>query len=122
MTKQEILKLHELSEEEQYQWLNANNVLQANKGTYINAHDSNLTGWYSRYESLADCAFRLRDEIQENASHTQQYMIVVFREAFGFKSYPDSEEDLSQFWEMWALDAKPIHWIQAALLARLENE
>ena len=91
MTKEEILKLHELSEEEQYKWLIDNKVL-----VYVEP-------FQKLWESLADCAFRLRDEMGDWNKWYE-----AWNNFNGEFSYIDCE------------DAKPINWIQAALLARAE--
>ena len=89
MTKEEILKLHTMSEEDYTGWL-------YDRGVFKN-----------RKESLADCAFRMRDEV--------------------FKSNAMAWYDVWE-WEFFkaaipmCVAAKPIHWIQAALLAKLETE
>ena len=92
MTKDEILKLHTLDKDGQSMYLVAKGVLKC-----IRENPYTKT-----YESLADCAFRLRDEV-----------------------------DYMDMWLYWLsrLDppqmitrAHPIHWIQAALLAKIEKD
>jgi len=57
MTKEEILKLHELSEEEKYDLLIAWRILI--RKSYHNEPFPPVVGW----ESLADCAFRRFSEL-----------------------------------------------------------
>ena len=96
MTKEEILKLHTLSEYEQYEHLEENGIL---KGEHIQA-DGNLG-----CESLADCAFRMRDEWNNKNPHGNF-------EWFLKCCFPATRP----------YHEKPIHWIQSALLAKLESE
>ena len=98
MTKEEILKLHELSEGEQY--------------LFLDEHDLRKTIGFQA-ESLADCAFRLRDEMQP--TFTERTKIAM--NANPGKTW--SHFRVNSTW--WHHHAKPIHWIQSALLARLEK-
>jgi len=111
MNKSEILNLHTLSEDEQTDWLIGNEVLQpVNTRDYTFGTITRIPVW----ESLADCAFRLRDEWVYANSH------------IGW------DDELHCFWcdyiRLSGFDytdfmniAKPIRWIQAALLAKLEK-
>ena len=101
MNKEEILKLHELSEEKQRQVLIFEGVLKGEK----------IDQYNTAYESLADCAFRLRDEFVEvNGMDLWKGQIKKLLDA-----------DIYE-WRTWTARAKPIHWIQAALLAQIEKE
>ena len=98
MTKDEILKLHELDRKMAWAKLARWGVIKD-----ITDAENELM-----VESLADCAFRLRDESYENyecfgstAKHLLKSIDGVTNQVFR---------------------AKPIHWIQAALLARLEDK
>jgi hypothetical protein len=110
MTKEEILKLHEKEEWEQVELLRMCGVL----GKKPNEH-GRISKW-SKYESLAECAFRLRDEwvtSQQNKVEVNWFM--PLRRLFWFtegNSWPSAYR-MSK--------AKPIHWIQAALLAKEEK-
>ena len=97
MTKEEILKLHELSEDEQYKWLIDNKVL-----VYVEP-------FQKLWESLADCAFRLRDEIGARFYTAMRMLYDTITN--------DENPDGFMIWWMFS---EPIHWIQAALLARAE--
>jgi len=88
MTRDEIQKLHTLPKEDQIQWLKDNDVLQP----YLIMLDDKIIEDI-RYESLADCAFRLKDEV---CSPLRSMLTVSV--------------------------ATPIHWIQAALLAKIEKD
>jgi len=105
MNKSEILNLHTLSEDEQTEWLIRNEVLQpVNTRDYTFGTITRIPVW----ESLADCAFRLRDELAKdtivwNMSVTELQLLC---------------RKLKCSMAM----ATPIMWIQAALLATLESE
>ena len=61
MKREEILQLHTLTKEEQIEALKVSGVLRARKPNPIGMTN---TGWMKEcrvYESLADCAFRLRE-------------------------------------------------------------
>lgn len=102
MTREEILKLHELSEEVTVSVLTTLGVLRLVPGE---------ADGESKYESLAECAFRMRDE-------------AVAKDEDRFRSEISEIANITDVKVRWSWDlyAKPIHWIQAALLARLENE
>ena len=93
-----LLKILDMTEEEQYRW---------------------AVGKYSKYlarypqSSLADLAFRLRDEAM-SSSNLRKALLDVHQKAEG----PQNRE---QDYGFWFLRAKPIHWIIAALIAK-ENE
>ncbi len=108
--RDQILKLHTLPEAEQRDRLIYWQVLKPLPGCFGSQVSSN-------YESLAELAFRLRENLRADFSHTQQYLIQIWR-IVGHLGYPDSPNRLLEFYEWWAIDAKPIHWIQAALLAK----
>lgn len=115
MNREEVLSLHTLAEEEQLERLKQAEILQRRYVQAVriindkdceysdivnNGNPQNMMVW----ESLADCAFRLRDEADRE----------LFDENFGMVVVTVSPELLS-FW------LKPIHWIQAALLAKLTS-
>ena len=104
MTKDEILKLHELSDDEQKAKLKKDSTLKI-----TGMSDGHFTAY--RLESLADCAFRLRDESN----------LYRFDDAFYEIGKLIVGEDNEQS-EIWEYIAKPIHWIQAALLAKEGKE
>ena len=60
-------------------------------------------------ESLADCAFRMRDEV---GGMFYSGLCVLFNYMNG--------SDENKY--CWIMRLAPIHWIQAALLAKLETE
>ena len=96
MNKEEILKLHKLSEINQYHWLRENKILQ----------DREISNeWGIVEESLADLAFRLRDEIGSLEGWYDVWEVL------------EAHMDIPSVYA-----AKPIHWIQAALLARLKGQ
>ena len=102
MNKEEILKLSELSEKEQYVWLIKNEVMIH----MLHNGRNQVTN-----ESLADCAFRLRNEY--GFWHRYKSLMDL---------YDIIEPDLKLGVNEWLLnEAQPIHWIQAALLAKCER-
>ena len=108
MKREEILQLHTLTEEEQIEWLSENMILQPR-------NDSGD----EQFESLADCAFRLRDEEwgKDNEDHIQRHPLLVGMEEVDRHLFGETiGRGGSRF---WMYGAKPIHWIQAALLAKL---
>lgn len=112
MDKEEILKLHTLSERKQKQWFIDNGVLnEMYKGS----------GEYDLYESLADCAFRLRDEaVSKSWVDWQVACAKIFILVKPLHTFESNHSEYSPGY--WGNRAKPIHWIQAALLAKLESE
>lgn len=102
MNKEEILKLHELSEEDAIGWL-------YDRGVFKN-----------RKESMADCAFRMRDDSDRERWWSE---ICTVSEIMENRVVCDKcgHRKQTNSWN-WVEDAKPIHWIQAALLANLESE
>ena len=93
--RDQILKLHTLPEAEQVEWLVNRNYLSV-RGSTGGENDETI------YESLADCAFRLRDEFDDLWRFgviTHELLVLIGAKKPVFQ-------------------AKPIHWIQAALLAK----
>lgn len=146
MTREEILNLHTLSEEEQGYFLFHGNgrkvVLEAlfpgktdwkhyahygdkgvtceycgkfaeygtTIGEYGDCPEPNITG--RKEISLADCAFRLRDEAY---GRDMQILDEGMRDVWEADGSPELGYE-----DWFNLEAKPVHWIQAALLAKLE--
>jgi len=104
MNKDEILKLHESGEKEQVQWLCKNHIIESS-GMYCEDYVG-ATPKYLSSESLAECAFRLRDEFDDLWRFG-----VTAKELLTFIGVKKP-----------VFQAKPIHWIQAALLVRLEKQ
>ena len=100
MNKSEILNLHTLSEDEQIAWLIANKVVQPRRPEC--PYEPRCG------ESLPEIAFRLRDEVSQVKYFHRVYSVAV-----------DETEPPDMHVRIWALyEAKPIHWIMAALLAK----
>ena len=97
MSKDEILELHKLDRKLAWAKLARWGVIK----DLIDAENELMV------ESLADCAFRLRDEVD------------MWRFDDGFYEIAElvvgNNNEKS---EMWEYIAQPIHWIQAALLAK----
>ena len=93
-TREEALGLLVMSEDEQIRWLRRYGIINLN-------------------ESLADLAFRMRDEIDEKD-------VVLFLKALD--TIPVcGESALRPSW-YYLLKCKPIHWIVAAQLAAKEDK
>ena len=109
-TKEEVLALSDKTEYEQKQSLIKWWIMDAEK--YKNNNQSGLRS----IESLADCAFRLRDECDDDIFSRKTmwlYYTYIFPELIETK-------DIYAF-EYALLKSRPIHWIQAALLAKIES-
>ena len=125
-TKEEALRLHEYSEGNQYGWLIRNGVI---RDRYVSASQEILCscgkeGIKRELESLADCAFRLRDELLKEYETPKGWAwsdcyrpiahIIAPNNTCTHCGHDDRYFD-------WDAEAKPIHWIQAALLAKIER-
>lgn len=119
MTKEEILSALKMDEAGQVEWLDYNGVLLHKQ--YANKNCICKAPLQAHHESLADAAFRLRDELLKDFSLSQQHIIQVYRLVTDSVCYPDSPEEMLLFLEWLALDARPIHWIVAALLVKLDE-
>lgn len=98
----DYLKLLDMTEQEQRKWLVLHHILK-----YKQPQPNQI-----RWESLADLAFRLRDEAMKNDKtkkllHDALYEIQVKL----------GETDWATAWWGYAI-ARPIHWIAAALIAK----
>lgn len=95
---EQLLAVLDMSEDEQHDWC------------------ARCPGCRMGNESLADLAFRLRDE--------------VFREFGAIRGFHDGIYKVQEYLgeDAWATAfwgeciAKPIHWIVSALIARINNE
>ena len=104
MNKSEILNLHTLSEDKQFQWLLEKDALKSEKVSL----SCNCGGWSYVTESLADCAFRLRDGVAKDTIAWNMSMTEL--------------QLLCRKLKCSMAMATPIMWIQAALLATLDSE
>jgi len=104
-SKEELLKVLDMSEEEQFKWLR-------------------LYGYKLHYTSdviynemqMAHLAFRLRDEANVFMFGDELFMIFYNTEYFKNKDY-----DTFALWQA-SKECKPIHWIIAALIAKGEKD
>lgn len=103
MNKDQLLAVLDMSEDEQWEWC-VKNVKEKTIG-----------------ESLADLAFRLRDETKNlihrsgdwgNLNALYEAQKEVYTKVTGEVAFVG---ELSGF---WMCEAKPIHWIIAALIAK----
>ena len=125
ITKEEVLKLHELSEYEQTCKLSEWGELKEFRENVIVDEEKSPTMREYRIvpgfkrESLADCAFRLRDEQWIGKAVIEPKVIFIIGEWFTSAIGYDGDE---KSWREWLYcEAKPIHWIQAALLCMIEK-
>ncbi len=70
-------------------------------------------------ESLADLAFRLRDEVVNNDLKNETgWWCEAEYEVFLYLGYPEEEEEDIGLDTWCCMYAEPIHWILAALIAK----
>jgi hypothetical protein len=112
MTREEILNLDKMSEGEQIRWLAEHDILQT---TIMQCPISRAHQW-GHYESLADCAFRLSEDIHKDN------LIAVVRHVLGAEAVPSEVYDYYAALIYWVYASRPINWIQAALLAKGEGK
>jgi hypothetical protein len=107
MTREEILNLDKPSEGEQVEWLEKQGILQITS-LYRNPQ------YGSRYESLAECAFRLMEECD---------IIEYYHACYNLweRSGPTPEGPLCES-GVWICFMNAIEKIQAALLAEGEGK
>ena len=97
MTKEDILKLHTYHEHQLWDTLWKAGILK------------------HHHESIAGCAFRMRGEAPKFALGCKKLDEYLHKTEY--------QGGLSHGGSRWFLfGADPIHWIQAALLAKLETE
>lgn len=97
MNKFDIKEFLDMSKASQFDWL----VMNTNFYIYV------------RNESLADLAFRLRDKAMSS--------IYLYTAMLDVHQAVEGPQERAQDYVFWAMRAKPIHWIAAALKAK-ENE
>jgi len=75
------------------------------------------TGQMDSVESLADLAFRLRDEVK-SLEHYPQFQARLKVYNYVRRNVPQRCDinHIDEHW--WAMEAKPIYWIIAALIAK----
>ena len=99
----DYLKLLDMTEQEQRKWLVLHHILK-----YKQPQPNQI-----RWESLADLAFRLRDEAVQLCISWEKAKEDVW--VYVCHKKPDVEISYIGFWTNLA---KPIHWIVAALIAK----
>lgn len=125
MMLNDLLKVLDMSKDEQMEWLMDKN--------YIPSHYVTMRG-QTPDESLANVAFRLRDEVKDlpNFVWSKAWHLVVAKVMYGYNWSMDELNKKFDEWtgtskavpnttdrEIFALyDSKPIHWIIAALIAK----
>ena len=77
-------------------------------------------GCMSEYESLADLAFRLRDEAEKLYTDKKKIhpLYVAMNKVWGELQFSETYG----FEPFWLYQSQPIHWIAAALEAMKEKE
>lgn len=119
MTKEEILGILKLDEAGQVKWLKENSVLKKVDITFMecDSYGISIDNFYDESacvthdESLADAAFRLRDEVCREFGDSYFVQAIMTVCSFAVPSI-----------DKWNMQAKPIHWIVAALLVKIETE
>lgn len=98
----DVLELLDMTEEEQEKWVRNAGIIDV----------------FPRVESLADLAFRMRDEIEFKQQHCWTKAIrIIHDECVGI--HPDVEKTSWMAIYRWFFNyAQPIHWIVAALKAK----
>jgi hypothetical protein len=108
--KSEILNLHTLTEAEQVEWLKQNRILQMVKCTVAAQQWQSVKG--DRWESLADCAFRLRPSLM--SEDIEEYYLLRF-----YKGKAPKGLNVKLAAHVWfAQSAEPIEWIECYLVKK----
>ena len=118
MTKEEVLQLLKMSEDDACVVLERARILKT-------CHRIDNFAGYSVnvIESLADCAFRLRDEVVADKWLDIWDGIYLLLQAIEVKEYCKECKEWRKVKGFdWNTEAKPIHWIAAALLAKIEKD
>ncbi len=110
----DLLKVLDMSEEEQVSWL----------CNYIYHHEKGADYWHNflnRHISLADLAFRLRDDLVKQAPYSMRYAWEnALEEVYQYEKELNKEGTDKAGWGLdWS---QPIHWIIAALIAKNKNK
>ena len=108
--KIDIAKVLAMDEDEQQYYLAENDIIH---------NKSDGDGKYTVYESLADLAFRLRDEAVEKNCTAYHIAFEEIRKIWIMTAGPNGTYYLDRF---VMYDAQPIHWILAALKALEESK
>ncbi len=101
------LKVLDMSEEEQLEWLIEKGITDGSLARSQVTHK--IVSRWIRIE-FADLAFRFRDEAISNP-YLHDAMIDVHQAVEG-------PQDRKMNFIFWSMRAKPIHWILAALIAK----
>ena len=130
MTNEELLKVLDMSEDEQYNWLwkRATTFGFDLKWIDFTVPLSNPAYACSVKKDtimhLADLAFRLRDEViaEDDKSDIDCYWCEASYEVYLYVIGEKNEMDTKEGLDTWfSMRAKPIHWIIASLIAKNEN-
>jgi hypothetical protein len=117
MDEQALLNLSTYTDDEQLKWLIENDIIQP----LLEMRDETVIE-NIKFESIPDCAFRLKQTYKRHCFRYWSCMIKVWQHVNDTKQYPDSPEALELFYEWWVFDALPINWIQAIILMKIELE
>ena len=110
----DLLKVLDMSEEQQQIWLIKKEVMV---GAVLQCKGGGELPCPS--ESLADLAFRLRDEVISNDLKNETgWWCEESYEVFLYVIGEENEQDEVGLDTWFAMYAKPIHWIIAALIAK----
>lgn len=122
----ELLSVLDLSEEEQYRWVDTNVEQEG--------WEAPISKSFVSTESIADLAFRLRDEVKDlpDFVFSKAWHLIVakcmYKYNWGDKEWKQNFEEFTgsrdavpnstdrEIFALW--DSKPIHWIVTALIAK----
>lgn len=105
----DLLKVLDMSEEEQIEWVEDNCEMEGYE-CEMEGYEAPISKLFVITESFADFAFRLRNEAVENdhtAFHNSIYVV---------QHHLKQDDWATAFWG--EVFAQPIHWIIAALIAK----
>lgn len=114
MTKDQLLAVLDMTEDEQLQWLIDNKITDGSLA--VSQVTGKIVPHWIRIE-LADLAFRLRDDADK--IKYGQAIVVVQNELvrLGKLSIYHQKEIATNEYK-WIFESKPIHWVIASLIAK----
>lgn len=109
MDKQKILKVLDMNEDEQWEWLEDNGYIDWNKACFCKSYE--YTYIFNKKGTLADLAFRLRDEVDNK-------LWITGTQAVFTHLLPGYSNNVYSVATYFSDTAKSIYWILAALIAK----
>lgn len=104
----DLLKVLDMTEEEQITWLAGEGVVKL----------TGKVGQMIPVESLADLAFRLRDEARADLRGEIDFRKGMAKVYYTVHKLPENSVAVFSIYIWFVEEAKPIHWIVAALIAK----